>query len=216
MNQLDTLAQKAIAMLRGGEDGDPTYVKCRELYMVLKCQPALIKTVENPKDVARALNIFLSFGAIDDIDILQQISSISYYLISKALGDNPYDINLYKDRLQNIVCNKEAFGYTVGEVLDAESNNSLMMNFMMGLSFFNKRDALIKMEMYDFSNGGRELIHFDKFFTNEFIRIMELIRGGTLGVDADIDSIISDGCELHKKVFKFLEKKLIEDEDLDF
>ena len=56
MNQLDTLAQKAIAMLRGGEDGDPTYVKCRELYMVLKCQPALIKTVENPKDVARALN----------------------------------------------------------------------------------------------------------------------------------------------------------------
>lgn len=45
---------------------------------------------------------------------------------------------------------------------------------------------------------------------------MELIRGGTLGVDADIDSIISDGCELHNKVFKFLEKKLIEDEDLDF
>lgn len=86
----------------------------------------------------------------------------------------------------------------------------------MGLSFFHKRDAIIKMEMYDFSMGGTSLIQLDKVFSDEFIKNMEMIRKGTLGDNADIDRIISEGGKLLEKIYSFLEEKLIENEDIDF
>ena len=45
---------------------------------------------------------------------------------------------------------------------------------------------------------------------------MEMIRKGTLGDNADIDRIISEGGKLHEKIYSFLEEKLIENEDIDF
>lgn len=213
MNKLDQLAQQAIAMLRQGLDDDHTYVKVRDLYMEIKYNPASLKTIDSPREVAMALNILLSYGIIDDIDVRQRISSISYFLTSTALRKTPLDKDLYKDRVHNIILNKEAFGYTVSEVIEDTDD---FMSFHMGLSFFHKRDAIIKMEMYDFSMGGTSLIQLDKVFSDEFIKNMEMIRKGTLGDNADIDTIISEGGKLHEKIYSFLEEKLIENEDIDF
>lgn len=213
MNRLDQLAQQAIAMLRQGLDDDPTYVKVRDLYMEIKFNPASLKTIDSPREVAMALNILLSYGIIDDIDVRQRISSISYFLTSMALRKTPWDKDLYKDRVHNIILNKEAFGYTVSEVIEDTDD---FMSFHMGLSVFHKRDAIIKMEMYDFSRGGTSLIQLDKVFSDEFMKNMEMIRKGTLGNNADIDRIISEGGKLHEKIYSFLEEKLIENEDIDF
>lgn len=212
MNKLDTIASEAINMLRGGQDGDPLYVKCRELYMEIKYEPASLKTIENPRAVGQALCLLLNFGTIDDIDVLQRIASISYFLTSRAIKENPYDVYPHMERLHIIMSSKEAFGYTVSYVLGDYN----IFSFMGSMRMLEIRDAIIKMEMYDFSAGGESVIRFDKVFTNEFMDLMSKIQGGILGENADLDMIMEEGKKLHEDLYKYLENRLLVEEDLDF
>ena len=61
--------------------------------------------------------IFLSYGTVTDIDIKQQIASIAYLFLSKAIQKSPQNVNLYKNRLILMISNHEAFEYTVSSVV---------------------------------------------------------------------------------------------------
>lgn len=43
------------------------------------------------------LTIFLSYGTVSDIDIKQQIASIAYLFLGKAIQKSPQNVNLYKN-----------------------------------------------------------------------------------------------------------------------
>ena len=213
MNDINQLANVAMLLLRQNVNGTSTYAKSLEVYMAIQHNPSILKEVTCPKIVSRALMVLLSFRTIDDIDLKQRISSIAYYLTSKAIETNHTDLNLYKDRVQNIIENKESFGYTVSEVVNEGVDYS---EPRASLNWIYERDAIIKMEMYDFSIGGKPLITFDPLFTNEFMEKMNQIDFGTLGDNVDIDNIIKEGGELHSKMFDYLKGKLIDNEDIDF
>lgn len=212
MNELDKIASEAINMLRTGQDGDPLYVKCRDLYMEIKYDPSSLKSIEHPREVGQVLSLLPTFGTIDDIDVLQRIASISYFLSSRAIHENPNDRNPYKDRLFVIMNNKEAFGYTVSYVLGDFNPFSLTG----AMRSFEIRDSIVKMEMYDFSIGGHALIHLDKVFTNEFMDLMGKIQRGMLGNNTDLDKIMEEGKKIHEDLYHYLENRLLVEEDLDF
>jgi hypothetical protein len=211
MNKADQISLEAINMLRSGQDGDPLYVKCRDLYMQIYHDPSCLKSIDYPRAVGQALSMLPSFGTIDDIDVLQRIASVSYFLASKAIHNNPNDRNSHKDRLFTIMNNKEAFGYTVAYVVE-DVDDWMSMRYHP----FRKRDAIVKMEMYDFSIGGDALIQMNKVFTDEFMSLMRNIKGGMLGDNADIDKIIDEGKKIHEDLYKYLENRILVEEDLDF
>jgi hypothetical protein len=80
----------------------------------------------------------------DDIDTLQMIVSVGYLCVSKAILQNPHNLNLYKDRLLIMNLGREALKYTVMSALNL-GGNLLRMKFADS----EARDVIYKMEIAD-------------------------------------------------------------------
>ncbi len=183
-------------------------------YYEIKKNPSILQDIKELRLVAQALTHILSFRRIDDIDARQTISSIAYFLVSKAIIEEPNNRNLYKDRVLITILEKESFNYTILSALNDHSMSPFSITYAMASR--ENSVAIVKMQMYDFSVGGSALVRMSPIFENAFMKDMDLIKGGRFGENADIDALMAEGKVAHEKVYDYLYQRLIEEQDLDF
>ncbi len=200
---------EALIQLAAGNDGDATYHPLYKAWHSYRNDPKQLKHILDFGRYGMGLMIFLSYGTISDIDDQQQLASIAYLFISKAIKQNNSNVNLYKNRLILMISNHEAFEYTVSSVVNKD--NDL---FMMHLSPFEARDAMFKMEYADLSSN-KALLNID-ILREKFQNLQSKIRSGFFGKNESILSVKSSGQNLHEQILNFLEEKVLEDEDIEF
>ena len=103
---------------------------------------------------------------------------------------------------------QEAFGYTVSSVV---GGNDL---FSMSMYPFEARDAMYKMEFADLSSNNA-LLNID-ILGSKYREIKDKISSGFFGDKETSNSIIENGKKLHGKILAYLEKKVLEEGDVDF
>lgn len=208
MTETEMYVNNAIAEFQRGNDGDAVYHPLYKAWKSFVNDPSQLQDIQNEKIYGIGMMMFLSYGTVQDIDAAQQISSVAYLLLSKAIEKNPYDINLYKNRILLIENNKEAFGYTVSSVVN-KGESIIFMN----LSPFKSRDAMFKMQYSDLckspsllqigvlANIKRDL---DNKISNDFFH------------NKGPQDIVKDGEQLHEDIISYLKEKVFENEDVDF
>lgn len=214
MLTVETYSQRTNELVAQNASDDIVFGMALNAYREIKNNPAVLNEIKELRLVAQTLTHILSFRRIDDIDARQAIASIAYFLVSKAIIDEPYNRNLYKDRILITILEKESFNYTILSALNDESMSPF--SFTYAIKSRENSVAIVKMQMYDFSVGGEALIRFAPIFQNTFMKNMDLIMGGRFGENADIDALMAEGKVAHKKVYDYLFQKLIEEQDLDF
>lgn len=207
----DEWVKQSLGFLAAGIDGDAVYHPLYKTWKWLVNDPSNIKKVSNNTQMGMGLLIFLSFGTVSDIDDRQQIVSLSYYFLSKALQNTPGDINIRKNRILAMLEHSEAFGYTVSS---ATRSSGDVFGFMGALSQLQNRDDMFKMEYADLAKS-QALLSIPMFASKK--RDLDAkISSNFFGQGCTPQSIISEGEDLHNQVFKYLHNKLIVEEDVDF
>ena len=208
MLPIEIYSNNALNLLRNGKDGDPVYVECRKVYYEIRNNPTVLKNIKELRQVGQALYILLTFKMITDIDVLQRISSLSYYLTSKAIKLTPNNRNLYKDRLCVLIDEEESFKYTVSSVVNTGLS---LLYFSDAMQMHSNARSINKMQMYDYSRGGKELIHMAPMLENAFMKNMKLF----MDINEDLDDVIEEGGKLHDRVYNYLNEQFIERQNLD-
>lgn len=144
MVETESLVVEALKQLSIGNDGDETYHPLYKSWRSYKDNPEQLKNIKDFGHYGMGLMIFLSYGTISDIDDRQQLASLAYLFISKAIKQNSANANLFKNRLLLMITNHEAFEYTVSSVVNKDQDF-----FSMNLMPFQARDAMFKMEYAD-------------------------------------------------------------------
>lgn len=194
---------EALQQLTKGNDGDATYHPLYKAWRSLQSNPEQLKSIQNFGKYGMGLMIFLSYGTVTNIDDRQQLASISYLFLSKALKENPSNVNLLKNRLVLMITNQEAFGYTVSSVINKDSNLDYFL-FDNLTSPFKIRDAISNMEYADLSRDKRLLSI--EMLSNTYKSISRYITDGAFGKNETEDSIIKAGNRYHKDILEFLER----------
>ena len=207
--ETEILVKEALQQLAAGNDGDAVYHPLFKAWRSFQRNPEQLKQIVDFGRYGMGLMIFLSYGTVSDIDDKQQLVSVSYLFLSKAIKDSPQNINLYKNRLILMISNHEAFEYTVSSVVNKE------VGFVwMNLSPFKARDAMFKMEFADLLRSP-QLLNID-ILEQRYIDLQAKISNGFFGPDQDGDLIREQGNGLHQEILEYLETKVIEDGDIDF
>lgn len=199
----------AIKQINQGCNGDVVYSPLYKAWKAYCNNPADLNKIQNDAFYAQGLMTFLTFGTITDIDIKQQISSIAYLFISKAIEKNPIDINLYKNRLLIMILNKDAFEYTVSSVVNEGKDF-----FELTIFPFVARDSLFKMIYADFSvNPTLQRL---EILNRIFMDLEAKVNSGFFGQNETKESIIASGKKLHNDIVMYLKNKVLKNNDIDF
>lgn len=209
VSETERFAKEGMSNLSRGEQGDTVYHPLYKSWKSIQQNPEVLKKVSDKALIGNALLTFISFGTVQDIDDRQQILSLAYLMISEAIKDNPYDVNLVKNRLIIQLIDREALQYTVSSVVNTDSGFDFM-----GLNQFHSRDALLKMIYAD-------IVRFPalrniSMFQSAYNDICQKISTGFFGKDETPATVLSEGNNLHSQVTAFLVKKAFEEEDVDF
>ena len=210
LTETETLVKEALSNLRAGRDGDDTYHPLFKAWRSFQRAPEQLKKIQDEGSFGTAFMIFLSYGTVSDIDDKQQLASIAYLFLSKAIEKNGNDVNLYKNRILLMMLNDEAFGYTVLSAINPGGGFDI---FSMNLHPFESRGAIYKMEYVDLLKSPR-LLSVD-MLNERFSDLNNKISNGFFGQNQTSQTIIEKGLELHKKVLDYLNNKVLT-EDLDF
>ncbi len=209
MVETESLVVEALKQLSIGNDGDETYHPLYKSWRSYKDNPEQLKNIKDFGHYGMGLMIFLSYGTISDIDDRQQLASLAYLFISKAIKQNSANANLFKNRLLLMITNHEAFEYTVSSVVNKDQDF-----FSMNLMPFQARDAMFKMEYADLS-FNRALLSID-ILASKYQDLQTKINSGFFGKESTNESIISSGKSLHEQVLTYLEHKVLYEGDIDF
>lgn len=209
MTETERYVVEALTQLQAGNDGDATYHPLYKAWRSYRYDHMQLKNIIDYGLYGMGLSIFLSYGTISDIDDQQQLASLSYLFLSKAIKANPNDANLYKNRILLMLSNHEAFQYTVSSVV----NKGGGFDFM-GMSSFTSRDSMYKMEFADLSTSP-SLLSID-MFSNKYRDLKSKITSNFFGSNQTETSIIAKGKELHDEVLTYLENKVIVNSDISF
>lgn len=209
MVETESLVVEALKQLSIGNNGDETYHPLYKSWRSYKDNPEQLKNIKDFGHYGMGLMIFLSYGTISDIDDRQQLASLAYLFISKAIKQNSAIANLFKNRLLLMITNHEAFEYTVSSVVNKDQDF-----FSMNLMPFQARDAMFKMEYADLS-FNRALLSID-ILASKYQDLQTKINSGFFGKESTNESIISSGKNLHEQVLTYLEHKVLDEGDLDF
>ncbi len=212
ITQTETFINDALFQLKSGNEGDATYHPLYNAWISYRRNPSQLKEIQDYGNYGLGLMIFLSYGTVTDIDFKQQIASISYLFLSKAIKGTPCNINLVKNRLLLMILYHDAFEYTVSSAVNENSSHS--MSLLFALDQFKARDALYTMVFSDLSRDSNLLsvgILKDKF--NDLKRKIE---SDFFGEGKTMSTIIQIGQRNHEKVLEYLEQKVLEDEDIEF
>lgn len=208
MTETERFVVEALAQLSIGNDGDATYHPLYKAWRSYRYDPSQLKQIEDYARYGMGLMIFLSYGTISDIDDRQQLASLSYMFISKAIKTNP-SVNYIKNRLILMISNHEAFEYTVSSVVNKDSG-IIFMNF----SPFKARDAMFKMEFADLSsNSGLRNIGM---LNSKYIDLRNKISSDFFGPNKTEQSIIDEGRKLHDDILDYILNKVLVEGDIDF
>lgn len=209
MVETESLVVEALKQLSIGNDGDETYHPLYKSWRSYKDNPEQLKNIKDFGHYGMGLMIFLSYGTISDIDDRQQLASLAYLFISKAIKQNSANANLFKNRLLLMITNHEAFEYTVSSVVNKDQDF-----FSMNLMPFQARDAMFRMEYADLS-FNRALLSID-ILASKYQDLQTKINSGFFGKESTNESIISSGNSLHEQVLTYLEHKVLDEGDIDF
>lgn len=209
MVETESLVVEALKQLSIGNNGDETYHPLYKSWRSYKDNPEQLKNIKDFGHYGMGLMIFLSYGTISDIDDRQQLASLAYLFISKAIKQNSANANLFKNRLLLMITNHEAFEYTVSSVVNKDQDF-----FSMNLMPFQARDAMFKMEYADLS-FNRALLSID-ILASKYQDLQTKINSGFFGKERTNESIISSGKSLHEQVLTYLEHKVLDEGDIDF
>ena len=209
MVETESLVVEALKQLSIGNNGDETYHPLYKSWRSYKDNPEQLKNIKDFGHYGMGLMIFLSYGTISDIDDRQQLASLAYLFISKAIKQNSANANLFKNRLLLMITNHEAFEYTVSSVVNKDQDF-----FSMNSMPFQARDAMFKMEYADLS-FNRALLSID-ILASKYQDLQTKINSGFFGKESTNESIISSGKSLHEQVLTYLEHKVLDEGDIDF
>lgn len=209
LTETERLVIEALAQYDKGNTGDATYHPLYMAWRSYRNNPWQLKRIQNYGRYGKGLLIFLSYGTISDIDDKQQLASLSYLFLSKAIIKNPSNVNHYKNRLVLMIQNHEAFEYTVSAVVYDEDDL-----FQRHLYPFEARDAMYKMEFSDLSTNNA-LLTID-MLNSKYRELKGMISSGFFGAKETQSSIIETGKGLHEQVLAYLEEKVLEEGDIDF
>lgn len=209
MVETESLVVEALKQLSIGNNGDETYHPLYKSWRSYKDNPEQLKNIKDFGHYGMGLMIFLSYGTISDIDDRQQLASLAYLFISKAIKQNSANANLFKNRLLLMITNHEAFEYTISSVVNKDQDF-----FSMNLMPFQARDAMFKMEYADLS-FNRALLSID-ILASKYQDLQTKINSGFFGKESTNESIISSGKNLHEQVLTYLEHKVLDEGDIDF
>lgn len=211
LTKTETFVKEALTNLSVGRQDDSVYHPLYKAWKELVNNPSQLKEIKNYSQVGMGMLIFLSFGTVQDIDDRQQIASLAYFLLSKAIQQNPQDINNYKNRILDMLEHSEAFGYTVSSVVNQGGDG---FGFLGALDSFEARDSLFKMQYADLSMSPA-LLGIPQFAAKKS-DLDAKIANGFFGSGCSPQSIVSEGKKLHNDVLDYLERKLIDEEDFEF
>lgn len=211
LTETETLVKEALSNLRAGRDGDDTYHPLFKAWRSFQSDPEQLQRIQDEGSFGMAFMIFLSFGTVSDIDDKQQLASIAYLFLSKAIEKNSNDVNLYKNRILLMMLNNEALGYTVSSAINPGGGFDI---FSMNLHPFKSRDAMYKMEYADLMKNP-QLLSVD-MLSQRYSALKYKIANGFFGQNQTSQTIIEKGRELHKKVLDYISKKVLTEEDIDF
>lgn len=116
--ETEIFVKEALQQYAAGNDGDAVYHPLFKAWRSFQRNPEQLKQIVDFGRYGMGLMFFLSYGTVSDIDDKQQLASVSYLFLSKAIKDSPQNINLYKNRLILMISNHEAFEYTVSSVVN--------------------------------------------------------------------------------------------------
>lgn len=211
LTETETLVKEALSNLRAGRDGDDTYHPLFKAWRSFQSDLEQLQRIQDEGSFGMAFMIFLSFGTVSDIDDKQQLASIAYLFLSKAIEKNSNDVNLYKNRILLMMLNNEAFGYTVSSAINPGGGFDISS---MNLHPFESRDAMYKMEYADLMKSP-QLLSVD-MLSQRYSDLKYKIANGFFGQNQTSQTIIEKGRELHKKVLDYISKKVLTEEDIDF
>lgn len=210
MTETEAFVRSALQKYASGIDGDAVYHPLYKAWKSFVNDPSQLSQIQDFTQFGKGLMFFLSYGTVKNESEAQQIASVGYLFTSKALEQNPNNVNLYKDRLILMLTNAKAIEYTVSEVVNSDSG----FTFMSTLHRFDARDAMLKMEFADLS-ANRNLMNIT-MFKNAYDNIRAKIEDDFFGPNKTESDIIREGKEKHAEVVAYLEEKIIENCDVDF
>lgn len=209
---VEKYAREGIRQAQSGHLGDETYHPLYKAWNEFRYNPQVLREVTDYFSVGYGLALFLDFHTVDDIDLHQQIATVSYLFLSKAIKkEDNRSLAAYRSRACLLRDHNEALGYTLGLILETP----LEMFGLMGMMHqFKKRDSLYKMEYADLTviNGVSSIPEFISA-KQEFDR---MIASGFFGSGQTPATIVQEGRELHDKLFDYLEERVIGEADIDF
>lgn len=209
ITESEMFVMEALLQLSVGNDGDATYHPLFKAWRSFQRDPEQLKKIKDWEKFGMGLMIFLSYGTVSDIDDKQQLASVAYLFLSKAIKKSPQNINLYKNRLILIISNREAFEYTVSSVINKDDGLMFMNSFP-----FKARDAMFKMEFADLLRDPKLL--GINILEHRYLDLKNKISSGFFGPNQDDTTVRNEGNELHQEILEFLENKVIENGDIDF
>lgn len=184
-----------------------------QIYSSVKSNPGQLKEVNDYSALGKAFLMMIDQNLSDDIDNLQMMASVGYLCISKAIEKDNSNLNLYKDRLFMLRIGHDPFKYTVMSALNLNAGD--FMSFSMGTSDLEARDSIYKMEIADLELHPQlhQQITFFKERKDEFY---EMIGRQFFMPERTLSNVIQTGIENHKKLLKYLENMVLNEENVDF
>jgi hypothetical protein len=184
-----------------------------QIYRSVKSNPQQLKDVSDFESLGRAFLFMLDQKLSDDIDTLRMIASVGYLCVSKAISQNPRNLNLYKDRLFIMKLGYEPLKYTVISALNIVRRlvdwSSIIPPWMLA------RDAIYKMQISDLELHP-QLYQQVPLFNEMKDDFDEKIGKQFFMPEKTLDNVIKSGVENHKKLLAYLENRIIEDGDVNF
>ena len=211
MTDIEIKAIKGISLLKQGKS-EEAYNELLDAYLSLKRDVPQLKLVKNYEEVGVSLFLLLTYGTIDDIDIKQRISSISYMFLSKALNEAPDNVNCAKNRVMLLDYCKDSIQYTAMSALNLCGGFGLMS--LGAMPEIRSRDALYMMKYYDLKSFPILRMH-DEFFSKMEDDLDEKIAQSFFGPRTK-DDVLEKGRQNHAKMLEYIENQVLEDEDIDF
>ena len=212
MTDIEIKAIKGISLLKQGKS-EEAYNELLDAYLSLKRDVPQLKLVKNYEEVGVSLFLLLTYETIDDIDIKQRISSISYMFLSKALNEAPDNANCAKNRVMLLDYCKDSIQYTAMSALNLCGGGFGLMSFG-AMPELRSRDALYMMKYYDLKSFPILRRH-NEFFSKMEDDLDAKIAQSFFGPRTK-DDVLEKGRQNHVKMLEYIENQVLEDEDIDF
>ncbi len=212
--EIVSLSQQAIAQYqKQNSSGARSFLV--QIYRSVKSNPGQLNEVKDFSSIGKAFLFMLDQNLSDDIDTLQMMASVGYLCISKAIEQNRFDLNLYKDRLLLLKMGHEPLVYTVMSALYEPLTGFDALSPRASMRPLEARDEIFMMSIADIELHPQlyQQVPLFREMKNDFD---EKIKKQFFMPEKTLDNVIKSGVENHKKLLEYLENRVMQEEDIDF